>query len=215
MRIEHLQEAQSEEPKNAEGRDSNPTNQQTCGKAKAEPETTIDHMDIETLTQENQWKIPWITIIIVFGILIALTIGCVQVFPQYSSRFLTLILIAIIIGLFFPAIFALNKKWRVKLHEYFLNYQTKTQKPSGSRYRKAQVFNFIMLASLIILGVIVANDPSIINNQHVQYMFFALFVAFVVSFIVYVTYLLKTFWKWGLILIMIGVAVAVIRILFR
>jgi len=62
-----------------------------------------------------------------------------------------------------------------------------------------------MLGALMVFGVIAANNPDIINNQYVQYMFLGLFVAFVVSFIVYITYLLKTFWKWGLTLIMIGV----------
>jgi len=165
------------------------------------------------ITQENHRKIPWVTVIIVFGILIALTIGYIQFFPQYSSRFLIYTFIAVLIALFFLATLALNEKWRVKFREYLLNYRTRTQRPSRSRYRKAQVFNSIMLAALMIFGAIVANNPSIIHNQYVQYMFVFLFIVFIISFIVYISYLLKTFWKWGLVLIVLGVVIAVIRIL--
>jgi hypothetical protein len=170
-------------------------------------------MDAET--QDSYSKIPWKTVMIVFTILIVLTIGYIQVSPQSSFRFLIYTAIAIVIGFVFLAVFALNKKWRVKFREYTLNYQTRTQRPSSSRYRKAQIFFLVMFISFTILGLVLANNLTIIHNQYVQYMFLAFLVAFLVSFIVYITYLLKTFWKWGLILIMIAVAVAVIRILFR
>jgi len=169
---------------------------------------------LQEFPEENsQLYRQWVFIAIVMSIMAVLVMGFLSLEPQYIHRFFISTLIGVLIGLSFLLLVTLNKKLRAKFRGFLLNYRVRAQKPSESLYKKAQVLNAIMLATLLVFSLVIANSPSILHSQYVQYTFVGLFIVFLISAIIFVYALLKTFWKWGLILIIIGIVVAILRIL--
>ena len=163
--------------------------------------------------ENNQQYRQWITIVVAMSIMVVLVVGFLSLEPQYIHSLFIYILIGVLVGLSFLAIVSLNEKLRAKIQEFLLNYRDRAQKPNVSFYKKAQVLNAIMLATLVVVSLVVAYNTSILHSQYVDYIFAGLIIFFVISVGIFVYASLKVSWKWGLILIIIGIVVAILRIL--
>jgi hypothetical protein len=168
------------------------------------------------MTAENRWQKyrEWVIVIVAIGIIVVLTAWFLQLAPQYIPRFLFDSLIGIIVGLIFITLLILFPKYRVRLREFLMNYRARTQKTSFYRY--AMLFNAVMLTILIVFSFVLAYNPGILHSAgYVPYAFVALFIVFLIAAIIFIAALLKVLRKWGLILIIIGVVIAILRLIFR
>ena len=167
-------------------------------------------MDYQVELQEM--KVPrkwyWIAILVVLSISLY-TAWHLQLNPQYVPLFLA----TTIIAMGFVVVMALLPKYRQQLVKKVLAYHDKAQKRGGLLYRYGRIFNAVMIIVLLVFSLVVTNNPEILGISYIPYLVIALFIAFLISVVVFVSGFLRVAGKWVLLLIAIGTAIAILRIL--
>jgi O-antigen/teichoic acid export membrane protein len=86
-------------------------------------------------------------------------------------------------------------------------------KKSGLLFRYGGFFSAVMIMALIVFSLVAINNPAILDIPYIPYLLAALFIAFLISGVAFISGFLRGYGKWGLIIIGITTALAVLRIL--
>ena len=151
----------------------------------------------------------WFAVLVFINVLTGLTLLYFHLNPQYIPRFL----IAPIIALGFVVVMFLLPKYRQRFVKKVLSFHFKAQKRGGVLYRYGRIFNAVMLTVLMLFSVVAINNPAILNIPYIPYLVVALFIAMLISAVVFISGFLRAAGKWGLIIIAIATVIAVLRIL--
>lgn len=152
-------------------------------------------------------------------ILLVLNILCIGFFVvttgQPILKYMLSASIVAIIAVIFAAVLVLRPKNREELRRLILRYQTQTREKGGRLFKYGRIANALTIA--ILLGLIVAYSyyPALSQSVGVQYLAAGVFIAFIASFIMLITGILRVDWKWGFTVLAIIVIVAVWSIFFR
>ena len=149
----------------------------------------------------------WIYVFIVVGVLTIYTYWYLSLNPQYISSFL----VAPVIALIFVALLALMPENRRRLVKGILAYYTKQKEKGGWLYRYQKI-------ALVLFFVIILTFPLLLQYQFIpsQYMPWAVLTFFIIILalgVIQIVRLLRAAGRWGLLLIAILTAIAVLRIL--
>lgn len=155
----------------------------------------------------------WVAVLIVLSIVTVFTVWFLKLAPQYIPRFALTSLIGVLIGLFFLALLASRRKYRVRLREFLIKYRAKVQERGGLFYRYGRIFNAVMITVLLAFSLALTSNPEILDIQYIPYLVFALFIAFLISAVVFIASFLRVAGKWGILLIIIVTVIAGLRIL--
>jgi hypothetical protein len=150
----------------------------------------------------------WIAILILLSISLY-TAWHLQLNPQYVPLFLA----TTIIAMGFVVVMALLPKYRQQLVKKVLAYHAKAQKRGGLLYRYGRIFNAVMITVLLVFSLVVTNNPEILGIPYIPYLVIALFIVFLISAAVFIYGFLRVAGKWVLLLIAIGTAIAILRLL--
>jgi len=151
----------------------------------------------------------WFAVLVFITILTGLTLWYLYLNPQYIPRFL----IAPIIALGFVAVMFLFPKYRQRFVKKVLSFHFKAQKRGGLFYRYGRIFNAVMITVLILFSLVAVSNPAILDIPYIPYLVAAIFIAFLISAVVFISGFLRAAGKWGLIIIAIAIIIAVLRIL--
>ena len=151
----------------------------------------------------------WFTILIFISVLTGYTLWHLHLNPQRIPLFLT----TTIIALGFVAVMALLPKYRQRLVKAILAYHAKAQKRGGLLYRYGRVFNAVMITILLAFCLALYYNPQFLGVPYIPYLVFALFIGFLISFVVFTAGFLRVAGKWGLLLIIILTVIAIFCIL--
>jgi len=113
---------------------------------------------------------------------------------------------------FLIVFFISHRKYRVRLRELLTKYQVKLQTKRELLYGYGRALNAITIIALLVFGLIIYYNPSLLDITYVPYLFLVMFAAFLVSSIIFVASIVRLGGKLGLLLIMIVVMIAVWRI---
>lgn len=94
-----------------------------------------------------------------------------------------------------------------------MKHRAKVQKRGGLLYRYGRIFNAVTITILLAFSLVLTYNPEILGIQYIPYLVFALFIAFLISSIVFIAGFLRVAGKWGLLLIIIVTVIAGLRIL--
>ena len=149
----------------------------------------------------------WIYVFIVMGIITIYTVWRLHLNPQHIPLFLT----TTIIALGFVAVMALLPKYRRRLVKRLLAYHTRQKEMGGWLYRYQKI-------ALVLFFVIILTFPLLLQYQFIpsQYMPWAVLTFFIIILalgVIQIVRLLRAAGRWGLLLIAILTAIAVLRIL--
>ena len=151
----------------------------------------------------------WFAVLVFISVLTCLTLWYLHFNPQYIPRFL----IAPIIVLGFVVVMFLFPKYRQQFVKKVISFHFKAQKRGGLLYRYGRIFSAISSTILLLVSTIVIINPEILGVTYVPYLMFSLFIGFLISFVALISGFLRAAGKWGLIIIAIAIAIAVLRIL--
>ena len=151
----------------------------------------------------------WFAVLIFTSVVTSLTLWYLHLNPQYVPRFL----IAPVIALGFVAVMFLFPKYRQRFVKKVISFHVKAQKRGGLLYRYGRIFNAIILMILILFSIVAVSNPAILDIPYIPYLVAALLILFTVSTVAFISGFLRAAGKWGLIIIAIATAIAVLRIL--
>jgi len=153
----------------------------------------------------KEWFAPLVLVSVVTG----LTLWYLHLNPQYIPRFL----IAPIIALGFVVVMFLLPKHRQRFVKKVISFHFKAQKRGGLLYRYGRIFSAVMFTVLMLFSLVAVSNPAILEIHYIPYLVVALFIAFLISFVAFISGFIRGYGKWGLIIIAIATAIAVLRIL--
>jgi len=141
------------------------------------------------------------------GIITIYTVWRLHLNPQHIPLFLT----TTIVALGFVAVMALLPKYRRRLVKRLLAYNTRQKEMGGWLYRYQKI-------ALVLFFVIILTFPLLLQCQFIpsQYMPWAVLTFFIIILalgVIQIVRLLRAAGRWGLLLIAILTAIAVLRIL--
>jgi hypothetical protein len=151
----------------------------------------------------------WFAVLVFISVLTGLTLWYLYLNPQDIPRFL----IAPIIALGFVAVMFLFPKYRQRFVKKVLSFHFKAQKRGGLLYTYGRIFSAISSTILVLVSIAITINPEILGVTYVPYLMFALFIVLLISFVAFISGFLRASGKWGLVIIAIATAIAVLRIL--
>ena len=151
----------------------------------------------------------WFAVLVFTSVLTGLTLWYLHLNPQYIPRFL----IAPIIALGFVAVMFLFPKHRQRFIKKVLSFHFKAQKRGGLLYRYGRIFSAVMIMVLILFSLVAVSNPAILDIPYIPYLVAAMFIVFTISAVAFISGFLRATGKWGLIIIAIATAIAVLCIL--
>lgn len=151
----------------------------------------------------------WVAVLIVISTIIVSTVWFLKLAPQYIPRFA----LAPLIALFLIALLASRRKYRVRLRELLMKHRTNVQKNGGLLYRYGRIFNAVTMTILLAFSLVSTYNPEILGISYIPYLVFALFIAFLISSVAFISGFLRLTGKWRLLLIIIVTVIAGLHIL--
>ncbi len=149
----------------------------------------------------------WFAVFICISVLAGYTVWYLHLNPQHIPLFLT----TTIIALGFVAVMALLPKHRRRLVNGILEYHVKGKELGGWLYRYQKIA--LVLFFLIVFAYPIVWEQQLVPSQYIPFFVLTFFVIAVALGVVQIAGLLKVAGKWGLLLIAILSAIAVLRIL--
>lgn len=80
-------------------------------------------------------------------------------------------------------------------------------------YRYGRIFSAVIFTVLMLFSLVAVSNPAILKIHYIPYLVVALFIAFTISFVAFISGFIRGYGKWGLVIIAIATAIAVLRIL--
>jgi hypothetical protein len=151
----------------------------------------------------------WFAVLVFISVLTGLILWYLHFNPQCIPRFL----IAPIIALGFVVVMFLFPKYRQRFVKKVLSFHVKAQKRGGLLYRYGRIFNAVMIIVLMLFSVVAISNPAVLDIPYIPYLVVALFIVMLISAVAFISGFLRAAGKWGLIIIAIATAMAVLRIL--
>lgn len=149
----------------------------------------------------------WFAVLVFISVLIGYTIWYLHLNPQHIHLFLT----TAIISLGFVVVMALLPKYRQRLVKGILEYHAKGKERGGWLYRYQKVAIALVLISTLTLPIIWRYQ--LIPSQYIPFYAITFLIINLTSGAILIAGMLKTIGKWVLLLIGIGLAIAILRIL--
>ena len=149
----------------------------------------------------------WFAVFIFISVLTGYTMWYLHLNPQHIPLFLT----TTIIALGFAVVMALLPKYRQRLVKGILEYHVKSKELGGWLYRCQKIA--LVLFFLIVLAYPIVWEHQLVPTQYMPFFVLTFFVVVVALGIIQIAGLLKVAGKWGLLVIAILTAIAVLRIL--
>ena len=154
----------------------------------------------------------WVAIFIVNSLVIVLTIWVIILAPQHMLRFALAPIFSILL---LTILLISQRKHRARLRERFMQWRIKTERRDSLLFRYGKICTIVMVIALTVFFLVVVSNPAIFEIPYIPHLLAALFIAFLFSFVAFISGFLKRYGKWGLVIIGLATALAVLRIILK
>jgi len=118
------------------------------------------------------------------------------------------------IALFLTVLLASREKYRLQFRELLMKYG-EFQKREGLLHKYGRALNAITIIALLTGSIVLYYTPGLQSIEYMPYAVLALFVAFLISAVVYIGGLLRIAGKWGLLFLTILGIIVILRFILR
>lgn len=153
----------------------------------------------------------WLAVLILLSMVIIFAAWFFQLLPEYVLR----LALAPLITLFLIVLLASSERFSLRLGEFLTKYHGRFQRSRGLLYKYGRALNAITMIALLTVCLVLYYNPALLSIEYMPHAVFTLFVAFLISTIIFIAGVLGIVGKWGLLLIVIITVIVAFRFLMR
>lgn len=146
-------------------------------------------------------------------VVIIMVVVCTVLFLLYAPEHILSFAIVPLVPLSLIIFLVLHRRSRLRFHKLLTKYQTYLQAKKDTLYRYGRLLNALTITILLTFSLLIYYNSNLLDIAYVPYLFLVIFIAFIVSAIIFIASMVKLGGKWALLLIMILVAIVTLRIL--